>query len=1089
MTIGAELHELRRKLLTRRNLTAADGRPLFEYRFDHAEYDELKRILRRAGPSFVDHTDGCMAFVAYAAEWFRRDREGGHWDWIRPLREIGITYGEPGARLSHGQIRDAVIKGLRHWRRPDAGAEYHAYVLAIVRECGFPAAAIRRGEYLEAWLSSALALVERGFPVDVAVAREAWRAPDQLVGVVIETAKALCNAVAGLRAKFRGSKAAELDLDPIAFLDASEPAWRDALPVIIEDDDASTLIEDLVRARKPTISPFLAIERYLEASPEGWRARANVELEGHALEEALPAGLRDTVGSHVRLQLKPRGILAETYPRAIATLERETTDEGDTTWRLFKRVSKFHPLCDLGVEIAIGAEADAALLAEFVPEGGDAVDDLAVVFRLDTDQPSTARRLVYLTSSSARVRDEWMAIGMRSDLRTQLSIDGQEYDLGRTADGSISIIAVKGKAAFRHDGDHFTWTSASENEEFERLVFDGRRMHGIHDSIFLGVPTITVAGSVTRSQKRIEDVWWRPVGRRDWRKGGTVFGHVEFADMDGDEIKARGVASIAPPKLRIEPSPKTRSLRLTGLAGASVSARYRRSEREASPLHAAHETDGVSFDLSPLGVGEIIDLELIWLETRLRLRLRDPTTPNVLITPEGRISPPRAPLCVHGLGGWRVFAASPSPLHFELPPEDGRSVGATTIVHGETPLVSYQQTIKAILASATSDDALSATARLHWSGGVDRLADVTWYPPEGSPFNGDPKGLEGIPLLHPSSVVSVGGVDAASNQRLLEALRERGGGPCLVYATDGTRTTGRPYRVTLEVADDASLSPLQCIALVDQHATRKARLAARFGELDDWSPEEFAYLRDIIVVARGRIPFASFDVLRQLTPDHEAAVRVLAVSDTLAHRDAVLSLQEELPFLWAATSTRAWVDAMRSRRDSLRASLGEGARHFATEAVAKALADTIGFDPSLSGHVAIVARALIDDEPAALAASTELISLAKKTIQVGSEEPMTRALHDLVSRRADDHHWPQLDVANELGAEARFIGHVPQFRDVIAAPHVAALIALGNVQRSSRTVLSCRQARMFDPEYFDQVFPHALLTRWGGRTYFKGSPG
>ena len=80
-----ELEGAFKSLLGSRDLTGPDGRPLYAYRFGRSDYDAIGAMLRRQGAATIFDRMGAALVVAYIAEWFRRDRSGGHWDWIRPL--------------------------------------------------------------------------------------------------------------------------------------------------------------------------------------------------------------------------------------------------------------------------------------------------------------------------------------------------------------------------------------------------------------------------------------------------------------------------------------------------------------------------------------------------------------------------------------------------------------------------------------------------------------------------------------------------------------------------------------------------------------------------------------------------------------------------------------------------------------------------------------------------------------------------------------------------------------------------------------------------------------------------------------------
>jgi hypothetical protein len=80
------------QLLSVRGLGRPDGRALYAYRFTRGECQVVRDDLRRDHLFGFQNPFGRALFVAFVSEWFRRSREGGHWDWIRPLSDIGIRY-------------------------------------------------------------------------------------------------------------------------------------------------------------------------------------------------------------------------------------------------------------------------------------------------------------------------------------------------------------------------------------------------------------------------------------------------------------------------------------------------------------------------------------------------------------------------------------------------------------------------------------------------------------------------------------------------------------------------------------------------------------------------------------------------------------------------------------------------------------------------------------------------------------------------------------------------------------------------------------------------------------------------------------
>ena len=86
------------------------------------------------------------------------------------------------------------------------------------------------------------------------------------------------------------------------------------------------------------------------------------------------------------------------------------------------------------------------------------------------------------------------------------------------------------------------------------------------------------------------------------------------------------------------------------------------------------------------------------------------------------------------------------------------------------------------------------------------------------------------------------------------------------------------------------------------------------------------------------------------------------------------------------------------------------------------------------------------------------------------------AAADLVRRTLDSNRLPnRLDLRRLLGeTKGPWDQFDDSFSDLIAAPHVAALCAEGRLEPNAGVVRRCREAWLFDADYFESVAPAAL---------------
>jgi hypothetical protein len=84
------VHDWLHAFLGARKLTRPDERPLYRYRMADSEYEQAKEILRRLGASrlFAPDKRAGALFVAYCAEWFRRESTSTFLRWDDPAPDL-----------------------------------------------------------------------------------------------------------------------------------------------------------------------------------------------------------------------------------------------------------------------------------------------------------------------------------------------------------------------------------------------------------------------------------------------------------------------------------------------------------------------------------------------------------------------------------------------------------------------------------------------------------------------------------------------------------------------------------------------------------------------------------------------------------------------------------------------------------------------------------------------------------------------------------------------------------------------------------------------------------------------------------------
>lgn len=1070
-----------------------DGRPLYAYRFDRDEFDLAREALMSLGVGALTSWHGGALFVAFAAEWFRRDRTGGHWDWKRPLAEIDLVYGqdEPFADVSYGQVAAAVDSGLRWWRRPSPDGER---ILAIVREAGFPAAALRDGRRVADWFRNAVRLVERGFTSAEAVRSEAWRMnADSIVQATFRAAVDLCDALVRLRAVVR--QRGDVATDPIAFLDANEPDWRGRLPFELEAQDVVAVVETVLRAPLDR-SSALFVTRRLRLSQGRWRATAAVGLTGELEQRRLPPSLAQQLSGALRVRIVPRGELTGRAP-ALAAMERSNDDGDDAEvgWMLRPLLNGFEAPLPLEAEVKLGAIAGERLLDEFLAYAGEGlVGDAVVLEPATSGEPAEIDELLVLGISPVRSKRAWLAIAATAETLGRMRFDGTRSDLGACVDGR-TLVAFSGTATLTNeDGATLRWRTGAETTETPRLVLVGPTVRHARETAFKGVPRVWVEhGDVCREAPR-QNLRWRPRGRGRWRPmgEGAPFGEVAIGVFASDELVAFTGAIVVPRDFELVASRSRTGLRVRGAAGAKLVA------HGPGPLAVTGEPEGDFVDLRSVKPGQTLTLTLAW-EARAEVTLCNPVTRQALIEPHGTQAPRHLALSVERLHGYRLMTADSGRLAFELVVRSERRCSFTRHVHGEAPLIAYLDDLRNLLGSA---DSLDAAVRLSWIGGEDWLCEIKWYDLDPQPyehlertaFGASKLALLGIESVCALSIaepkrgtVSVPAADAAAIESELE--HALGGGPWLLFGSTRHGQVLRPRTLATVARPKETDSELITAVRTSQMDVRSLRLDTFAASPARWSPADRRRLLDLaMAAASAHLPYAAFDPLRMLGRHPGAAVWLLAFCENIEERSAVLALQRELPLLWGSTPVELWVEAFEARSTFLSARMVEAGIDptLAPSMIVPALSQILDLTPGLAVQVrsTLLVCVAASGSNAAVAAASALAERLKKICSGAGEADLADRTNLFVQRHVDGPPPPAgLGLASSTGGARSLVDRFPGgFADVIAAPIAAAGGASDRRGLDVETASACRQAWLFDPEHFETTTAAALAARGASQT-------
>ncbi|HYC66582.1 STY4851/ECs_5259 family protein [Brevundimonas sp.] len=1050
-----------------------DGRPLYAYRFAREDLDDMRAVLAAGGVRGLAELDGAALFVAYVAEWFRRDREGGHWDWKRPLTEIGVSYGqdERWAAISYPELSATVERGLRWWRRPSPADGQR--LIAVVREAGFPAAALRNSRAVLGWLQNSVRGIERGFTPTEAVAAEAWRMnATTVVQATFQVAVMLCEALAELRARVRAVDPHATD--PIDVLDRLDHEWRVRLPLELEARDVAAVIESVIRSPLARASALL-VTRSVRRTAGGFTPWIELGLSGAVEPGRLPGAVAERLRGLSRARVAPRGDLVGAVT-AVAAFETVHDEEGGHGWRLRPLVGRFEVPLALEVDVRLGLlDVEGRVLEEFVAEGGDGLALPVVALEpAGGDSPETAEEWTVLGCSSVRTTRAWLGLAVADGQLEAVEVIGERRVIGQVA-GGRTLLAVSGTARLAvHDGLSLSWRTGSDAAAAPRLVLVGSTVRGPRETVFRGPPRVILETNEIRREVPLADIVWRGRGKGGWIRAslasprGRVM--IGVTDRAGD-LSALAGAVVAPPTLALRADRARARLLVSGGGPEGMAA------RAGGPLPVHRQGDERSIDLSSVAPGRTVELTFAW-PSPATLTLPNPVTLHALLNPSGRLGGRHERLSIGRLHGWRLLCSEPSRICFELTGRDGNARPFTRPVEGEAPLVAYLDDIRNLLGSS---DALDGAVRLSWIGGEDWICEIRRYefetdalPEGGSEADGRRAALLGV---HALTAIDLGRPEAPPLRIEVDALpgaapREQSprGGPWLVVGAEMRPSVlgsaGEPY-------DSDPLS--HAMRMVDT-AGRETALMALISAPFDWTSETLTRWSAVpITAAAHRVPYAAFDALRLLHRRPDAAVRLLAEAPDAEAQHAVLALQRETPLIWAATPIATWIEAFERRLLGLERQLSElGVDEvIAAHDVLGAVGRLLDAAPGLSTHLRAVVLALFGADRGRRAAASydPLAARLAAACPLHTEETLAAGVNTFVQRHIDGPPPPTgLGLATRAADAAALVRRFPEgFGDVVAAPFVAADAGRGRVRLDRRTAAACRSAWLYDPDHFETM--------------------
>jgi hypothetical protein len=733
-------------------------------------------------------------------------------------------------------------------------------------------------------------------------------------------------------------------------------------------------------------------------------------------------------------------------------------------------------------------QAGHSTVGEFVPSGGQPLDGPVVALEVtELDEEQEPRGLRAIGASSCQTTQPSLALAIRPELVPSIEFSVEPRELGTCNPSGRRILLFEGIASLVEDGVRWQWRTSADRAIDARISLVGELVPNVRETVYRGVPQVWVEKDSHAFSPRRSSLVWRPRRKGEaWRSLDDSFpaGAVEFAIMDRAEVLHTVTANVVPASVNVAFDRRRREIRVSGLGANMVCASAER------PLRVRSEHGADVVELGPPGRVPLITLRARW-ETEIAITFADPGYELRLVDEADQLLAPRATFALDGLLGKRILATREVSLCLELRAADAPRFSISRGVTGDVPLSALRDTVRQLLGRSGSLD-----ARVHVSalGAAEELATIGWYSDDVNPFAEAPRGpfaiLAAVQALHLRAVsitnpaagtrtVTAPATQAAMRSELRNKIPD---GPWLVFGTRSTGEVIRPRVVPVDRQPGSGASPLVRAIVVDSAESRCAAIAAVLDDAAAMVREDLRILVDLLLLARREgIPLSGIDAIRVLDHHPATAVFVLAACDDLDERAALLDLQRDLPFLWCATTISAWLSAFESRANALRSSLtGTGLEiGIADRLTITALRDIAGLRPELAGHV----RAVHLSTLAAKAARGERFDASADAFLYSRHRTDARTeIGRMITRHGHMEGASGLRFAEPILARYRRLWEPfdPAFADLIVAPFAVAEHATGMAELAPSDVARCRDASLYDPEYFELIVPmrtNAILER------------
>lgn len=929
------------------------------------EYRALRILLDRlnaSGRLSAPDTYSGAVFVAYCAEWFRRESSSTFLRWNDPAPNIF-------SQIPDDQKRELTEVGLRMWGRPLRKInDRRRFLLSIALEGGFPVRLLREGargwlkEYLRAVMRRAIAFRVNEQDEILTIAheergrmRQSYQHDDFI---------ALCSELIATLIQLRSEAEANqhLAIRNSSLLDSIHPGWRDTLPIYVPTADEALvdeLLTGLLNERMTGLNTEgVEVCRYLIRRNDVWNSAIQLLADG-----VVPSTKLSHLATGKRYRAVATGALSDHIAAELALFEPPLANHPRWRVRPYARTTKLLTGFRFDDAVTVALSSSEGMSYPWVWPKGNAIRSDILIFELDGTSTPDQEILRLVGTGSYSGRSPSLYVLVPSDWTISPKSPNDVFRMEALPAQERQLVLISEATYFKSpDLDAVPFLVEPNSEESARDLDIRSTEHtslvSLNRNIDIYTSPITPwlkADSNPPRLAKMGELFVRQRGGPWAPLVGALSGSGSFElswrdPLANIQIEKRTIG-LLPQGSSISGrmnSGNAAQITLIGLDGWHATVALPECQVEyTSSSQLVLSFKGRPYFKVPLCLrpphGHSVDI-------LLTMSGRDPA----VVTSDGSIVKPGSRTDPSNLRG--AIAYSPSIADIHVTPATSRSAGIKRHIDGELPLGTLLGPIASIFASTRDQDEL---VHLNFVGSSQPSIRISQYRFEQITFSENrvswraPTGSTTRPvakmILNPAEEY-----DLVASDDMMWRIPEECRGPCLLYLRNGIDVLSRPAVVGLDLSETAPLTSIQRALSVADPAEREDAIRERLSAVRDGHPEAhtFEWMRTAILHLDG-LSCKTFDALSILPEYPEVLVRILLNSRSSEERAVIWSLQNELSFLWLGLPLEAWRSGMFTDLSNLAAALTpvlgeEKAKREAVAWLRSLCAELIALEPALA---------------------------------------------------------------------------------------------------------------------------------------------